>query len=99
MLEQTFTEPQTGRIVTKELEDYLLPVNADAGPSVEPILVAEDDPHVNQVGVKGIGKIGNVGTASGDRQRRLPRHGQARPRPADHVGQVVVTPFHREAPA
>ena len=63
LLEQTFTEPQTGRIVTKELEDYLLPVNADA-PSVEPILVAEDDPHVNPVGVKGIGEIGNVGTAA-----------------------------------
>ena len=63
LLEQTFTEPQTGRIVTKELEDYLLAVNANA-PSVEPILVAEDDPHVNPVGVKGIGEIGNVGTAA-----------------------------------
>ena len=33
-------------------------------PSIEPILVAEDDPHVNPVGVKGIGEIGNVGTAA-----------------------------------
>jgi xanthine dehydrogenase YagR molybdenum-binding subunit len=63
LLEHTFTEPQTGRIVTKELEDYLLPVNADA-PRIEPIIVAEDDPHVNPIGVKGIGEIGNVGSAA-----------------------------------
>jgi xanthine dehydrogenase YagR molybdenum-binding subunit len=37
-------------------------VNADV-PSIEAILVEEHDPHVNPLGIKGVGEIGITGTA------------------------------------
>ena len=58
-----------------------MPVNADV-PSVEALLVDEDDPHVNALGIKGVGEIGITGTvgaianavwhATGIRVRRFP---------------------------
>ena len=39
-----------------------MPVNADV-PSIEAILVEEHDPHVNPLGIKGVGEIGITGTA------------------------------------
>ena len=39
-----------------------MPVNADI-PSLEAILVEEDDPYVNPLGIKGVGEIGITGTA------------------------------------
>ena len=44
------------------LAEYLVPVNADV-PSIEAILVEEDDPRVNALGIKGVGEIGITGTA------------------------------------
>jgi xanthine dehydrogenase YagR molybdenum-binding subunit len=38
-------------------------VHADV-PATEAILVEEVDPHVNEIGVKGIGEIGIVGAAA-----------------------------------
>jgi xanthine dehydrogenase YagR molybdenum-binding subunit len=38
-------------------------VNADV-PAIEALIVPEDDPHTNAIGTKGIGEIGNVGTAA-----------------------------------
>ena len=38
-------------------------MNADV-PVLESIVVPEDDPHVNEIGVKGIGEIGIVGAAA-----------------------------------
>ena len=37
-------------------------MNADV-PSIEAILVEEHDPHVNPLGIKGVGEIGITGTA------------------------------------
>ena len=37
-------------------------MNADV-PSLEAILVHEDDPHVNPLGIKGVGEIAITGTA------------------------------------
>ena len=58
-----------------------MPVNADV-PSLDAILIPEDDPHVNPIGVKGVGEIGITGTvgaianaiwhATGVRVRRFP---------------------------
>ena len=42
--------------------EYHIPVNADV-PSLEAILVEERDPHVNALGIKGVGEIGVTGTA------------------------------------
>lgn len=44
------------------LAEYHIPVNADL-PAVEALLVEEHDPHVNALGIKGVGEIGITGTA------------------------------------
>ena len=63
LLEHTRHDERSGRIMTANLAEYLVPVNADV-PAIEPIIIAEDDPHVNEIGVKGIGEIGIVGAAA-----------------------------------
>lgn len=79
--EAAVTDPRTGRIMNADLAEYHVPVNADV-PSLEAILVPEDDAYVNPLGVKGVGEIGIVGTvgaianavwhATGSRVRRFP---------------------------
>ncbi|MEX6508170.1 xanthine dehydrogenase family protein molybdopterin-binding subunit [Jiella sp. M17.18] len=74
-------DKRSGRIMNANLAEYHVPVNADV-PFVETILVHEDDPHVNALGVKGVGEIGITGTAgaianavwhaTGRRIRRFP---------------------------
>jgi xanthine dehydrogenase YagR molybdenum-binding subunit len=73
--------PRTGRVMNADLAEYHIPVNADV-PSVEAILVEEEDRHVNALGIKGVGEIGITGTAgaianavwhaTGVRARRFP---------------------------
>jgi xanthine dehydrogenase YagR molybdenum-binding subunit len=60
--EQAITDPRSGRTVNANLAEYHVPVNADV-PSLEAILVEEDDPHVNALGIKGVGEIGITGSA------------------------------------
>ncbi len=74
-------DPRTGRSMNADLAGYHVPVNADV-PSVEALLVHEDDAYVNPLGVKGVGEIGVTGTvgaianavwhATGVRTRRFP---------------------------
>lgn len=81
LMEATEIDERTARYVNDNLADYLLPVNADV-PSVEVILLSEQDDHINPAGVKGLGELGNVGTnaavcnaifhATGQRIRKLP---------------------------
>ena len=52
---------RSGRIMNADLGEYRVPVNADA-PSLEALLVPEDDAFVNGLGVKGVGEIGITGT-------------------------------------
>jgi len=54
-------DQRSGRSMNADLAGYHVPVNADA-PSVEALLVHEDDPYVNPLGVKGVGEIGITGT-------------------------------------
>lgn len=61
--EATEIDPRNARYINDNLADYLIPVNADIQ-QLEVILVPEEDPSVNPVGVKGIGELGNVGTAA-----------------------------------
>jgi xanthine dehydrogenase YagR molybdenum-binding subunit len=63
LLEETRYDERSGRIMNANLSEYLVPVNPDIA-DVEIILVPEDDPHVNPIGVKGIGEIGIVGAAA-----------------------------------
>jgi xanthine dehydrogenase YagR molybdenum-binding subunit len=58
--EKTEVDLRTARYVNDNLADYLIPVNADT-PSIDIIMVAEEDTRVNPLGIKGIGEVGIVG--------------------------------------
>jgi xanthine dehydrogenase YagR molybdenum-binding subunit len=60
--EQAVIDPRSGRPMNANLAEYHIPVSADV-PSLEAILVEEHDPHVNALGIKGVGEIGITGTA------------------------------------
>lgn len=79
--EATEIDRRAGRYYNADLAEYMIPVNADIG-SVEVILVPEEDHLINELGIKGLGELGNVGTnaavanavyhATGIRIRDLP---------------------------
>lgn len=79
--EEALTDRRTGRIMNADLAEYHVPVNADI-PSLDAILIPEEDRHVNPLGIKGVGEIGITGTvgaianavwhATGRRVRRFP---------------------------
>jgi xanthine dehydrogenase YagR molybdenum-binding subunit len=79
--EATEIDSRYARYVNDNLADYMVPVNADVQ-QVEVILVSEVDHDVNPAGIKGLGELGNVGTAAaianavyhatGKRIRQLP---------------------------
>ncbi|HEV7417039.1 MAG TPA: molybdopterin cofactor-binding domain-containing protein, partial [Tianweitania sediminis] len=81
LLEEAVTDRRTGRIMNADLAEYHVAVNADI-PEMEAILIPEEDPHVNALGVKGVGEVGITGTvgaianavwhATGRRVRRFP---------------------------
>jgi xanthine dehydrogenase YagR molybdenum-binding subunit len=60
--EKAVLDQRSGRPMNANLAEYHIPVNADV-PLLEAILVEEDDPHVNALGIKGVGEIGITGTA------------------------------------
>jgi xanthine dehydrogenase YagR molybdenum-binding subunit len=62
LMERTVLDARDGRPVNASMADYLVPVNLDIG-ALEAHFVAEDDPHVNPLGAKGLGEIALVGTA------------------------------------
>jgi xanthine dehydrogenase YagR molybdenum-binding subunit len=61
--EATEIDARNARYTNDNFADYLIPVNADIE-DLEVILVPETDESVNPVGVKGLGELGNVGTAA-----------------------------------
>jgi len=79
--EQTELDLRSARTVNRDLQDYLIPVNADIG-SVDVLMLSEEDKLVDPAGVKGLGELGDVGTnaavanavfhATGVRVRTLP---------------------------
>jgi xanthine dehydrogenase YagR molybdenum-binding subunit len=62
LMERTALDPRDGRPVNAHMADYLLPVNLDI-PRLDVAFVDEVDPHVNPLGVKGLGEISLVGMA------------------------------------
>lgn len=81
LLEETQRDARDARVVTRELADYHVPINADV-PEIDVIMVPEEDPHVSDVGAKGLGELGITGMgaaianavyhATGKRVRDLP---------------------------
>jgi len=61
--EATEIDKRNARYVNDNLADYLIPVNADIR-DLDVILVPERDKFVNPAGIKGLGELGNVGTAA-----------------------------------
>jgi xanthine dehydrogenase YagR molybdenum-binding subunit len=79
--EQAVMDLRSGRTMNANLGEYHVPVNADV-PYLEALMVDEHDPHVNALGIKGVGEIGVTGSAgavanavwhaTGIRVRRFP---------------------------
>ena len=79
--EQAVMDRRSGRVLNANLAEYHIPVNADV-PSLDVVTVDEHDPHVNALGIKGVGEIGITGSAgavanavwhaTGVRVRRFP---------------------------
>jgi xanthine dehydrogenase YagR molybdenum-binding subunit len=63
LMEQSVLDERSGRIVNANLADYHVPTNADIG-EIDVGVVAEDDPHINPLGARGIGEIGITGVAA-----------------------------------
>src|SRR5882724_519140 len=90
--EEAITDRRSGRIMNANLGEYHIPVNADV-PPLDVITVDEHDPHVNVLGIKGVGEIGITGSAgavanavwhaTGIRPRRFPIRIEDLVRPAE----------------
>ena len=82
LMEHTVVDPRNGRVVNANLAEYAVPVLADTPQVMDVTFVEENDPHVNPLGVKGLGEIAMVGVApaianavyhaTGKRIRELP---------------------------
>ena len=81
LMEGTAYDPQDGRVVTKDLSDYLVPVHADM-PEFEVHFIGKKDEIISPIGSRGVGEIGITGMpaaivnaiyhATGKRIRNLP---------------------------
>src|SRR4029453_17617437 len=60
--EEAVMDRRSGRLTNANLAEYHVPVNADI-PSLDVVTVDEHDPHVNVLGIKGVGEIGITGSA------------------------------------
>jgi len=61
--EESVLDPRFGDYVNHDFAEYHIATNADVG-EIDVSWVDEDDPHINPMGVKGIGELGIVGTAA-----------------------------------
>jgi xanthine dehydrogenase YagR molybdenum-binding subunit len=81
LFEATEIDERAARYTNTDLAEYLVPVNADIQ-EIDVTIVPETDDLVNDLGIKGLGELGNVGTnaavanavyhATGIRVRELP---------------------------
>lgn len=82
LMEHTVVDPRNGRVPNANLAEYAVPLHGDTPRTMDVIFVEEHDPHVNPLGVKGVGEIATVGVppaianaifhATGKRIRELP---------------------------
>ena len=62
LLEQSETDPATGRFVNRNYSGYLVPTNADI-PELEVLVVGEFDEEASPLGAKGLGELTAVSVA------------------------------------
>jgi xanthine dehydrogenase YagR molybdenum-binding subunit len=82
LMEHSVVDGRNGRVPNANFAEYAVPVHGDTPPVMDVIFVPEDDPHLNPLGVKGLGEIAMVGVApailnaiyhaTGKRIRELP---------------------------
>jgi len=82
LMEHSVVDARNGRVTNANLAEYAVPVHADCPAVMDVTFVDEQDPHVNPLGVKGLGEIAMVGVApaianaifhaTGKRIRELP---------------------------
>jgi xanthine dehydrogenase YagR molybdenum-binding subunit len=63
LMEHSVVDARNGRVPNANFAEYAVPVHADAPPLMDVTFVEEHDPHVNPLGVKGVGEIALVGVA------------------------------------
>jgi xanthine dehydrogenase YagR molybdenum-binding subunit len=63
LMEHSVVDGRNGRVPNATLAEYAIPVHADCPPVMDVLFVDEQDPHVNPLGVKGVGEIAMVGVA------------------------------------
>jgi len=63
LMEDGVFDPRSGRVMTDNLADYRIPVNADIG-EIEAITVEHPDFLLNPLGARGVGEIGTTGVAA-----------------------------------
>jgi xanthine dehydrogenase YagR molybdenum-binding subunit len=62
LLEEAVRDTRNGRVVNANLEQYMVPVNADV-PRLDAFFIDEEDKHVNPIGAKGLAELSLVGVA------------------------------------
>ncbi|MGI4870640.1 MAG: xanthine dehydrogenase family protein molybdopterin-binding subunit [Janthinobacterium lividum] len=82
LMEDAVLDHRYGRITNHDLANYHIPTNADLPAAIDALFIDQPDPHLGQVGAKGIGEIALIGLtaaianavyhATGVRVRELP---------------------------
>jgi xanthine dehydrogenase YagR molybdenum-binding subunit len=62
LTEKSELDPRYGRYTNANLAEYHVPVNADIN-TIDITVLGQTDPHINSLGVRGIGEIGITGVA------------------------------------
>ncbi len=89
LIEGVERDARTGRVVTRELTDYHVPVNVDE-PPIDVVLVDEDNPHVSGIWGEGVRRARYRRRGCGHCERRIQRHGKTCSRFADHPRPALV---------
>jgi len=84
LMEQTIYDNKRGRVVTRDLAQYLVPVHADM-PDFDVQFIDKPDPYISPLGARGIGEIGITGINSCNSECHLSRHRKTRERIANHT--------------
>jgi xanthine dehydrogenase YagR molybdenum-binding subunit len=63
LMEGSEYDPKRGRVVTRDLANYLVPVHADM-PDFDIQFIDRPDPYISPIGARGIGEIGITGAAA-----------------------------------
>ena len=90
LMEHSVVDARNGRVPNANFAEYAVPVHADAPPLMDVLFVDEHDPHVNPLGVKGVGEIAMVGIAPAITNAIFHATGKTYPRAAGHAWSKLL---------